>query len=187
MGDHEEFWQIIEAGRHAGLRRPLLAKLLGRAEFDQERQLAAITAELDRLSPDQLVAFKVWLGDQMQRANRWDLWGAAYVMCGGCGDDSFEYFRAWLLGQGRQAFDRAIEDPETLADLSVRDPEFECEFESLIYVAADVYEQKTGSDLYGHLPEDATPRGPVGEPFDESTVFERYPHIAAKWGGASGR
>ena len=129
----------------------MVSKLLVRGGTDQDRQLGAITAELGRLAPEQVVKFKIWLDDQMQRANRWDLWCAAYVMCGGCGDDGFEYFRAWLIGQGEEVFEHAIEDPETLADLPMVDPMMECEFESLIYVATDVYE---GGSMVVHI-EDA--------------------------------
>ena len=181
MSKHRGFWHVIDAGRRAGQSRSLVSKLFVRGGTDQDRQLGAITAELGRLSPEQVVKFKIWLDDQMQRANRWDLWCAAYVMCGGCGDDGFEYFRAWLIGQGEDVFERAIEDPETLADLPVVDPMMECEFESLIYVAADVYEQQTGEDLYDHLPRDRSASETAGEPFDEATAAQRFPRIAAKW------
>jgi hypothetical protein len=46
-------------------------------------------------------------------------------MNGGCSDDGFEYFRAWLLAQGRDTFEKALEDPDTLAALE--DPEGELE------------------------------------------------------------
>ncbi len=31
-----------------------------------------------------------------------DLWGAAWVLLGGASDDAFDYFRCWLIGQGRE-------------------------------------------------------------------------------------
>src|SRR5262245_53974222 len=45
----------------------------------------------------------------------WNLWGAAYLMNGGCSDDGFEYFRAWLMAQGRRTFEKAVEDADTKA------------------------------------------------------------------------
>jgi hypothetical protein len=46
------------------------------------------------------------------------LWGAAYVMHGGCSDDSFSDFRATLISHGRTIYDAALADTESLADLN---------------------------------------------------------------------
>jgi hypothetical protein len=180
----ETHWGIIGRSRGAA-RGGLLARLLGKGggEEGKERQLDAIRSDLERLTADEIAGFQIWLHEQMQRANRWDLWGAAYVMCGGCSDDGFEYFRAWLIAQGRGVFERVLADPESLADLRVAEPEEECEFEALLYVSAEVYGQKTGRDLYEALPERVAVDGPRGEPFDEESVFELYPRLAARWGG----
>jgi hypothetical protein len=48
----------------------------------------------------------------MNRAYPWDLWGAAFVINGGCSDDGCERFRARLIMQGRDVFERALDDPE---------------------------------------------------------------------------
>lgn len=179
--DAQRFWNIIDKGARAGVQASLLRRLLRRATMDQERQLDAIMQELRSLSPEELAGFKARLEEQMERAHNWDLWGAAYVMCGGCSDDGFEYFRAWLVGQGQQVFEKVIADPDALADLPVNEPDMECEFESLLYAPAEIYEEKTGGDLYERLPGRSGASGPRGEPFDEEEVFERWPRIAAKW------
>jgi hypothetical protein len=36
-------------------------------------------------------------------------------MDGWCGSDSFHYFQIWLVGLGRDAYDAAIADPDSLA------------------------------------------------------------------------
>ena len=33
---------------------------------------------------------------------------------GGCGDDSFDYFRSWLIMQGKDTFERVLREPERL-------------------------------------------------------------------------
>ena len=38
------------------------------------------------------------------RSYDWNLWGAAYLMKGGCSDDAFDYFRGWLVAQGRRVW-----------------------------------------------------------------------------------
>ena len=52
----------------------------------------------------------------MDSAYCWSLWGAAYVINGGCSDDPFVDFRASLISRGRQVFERALSDPDSLAD-----------------------------------------------------------------------
>ena len=36
------------------------------------------------------------------------LWDAAYLINGGCSDDGFDYFRGWLVDQGRETFERCL-------------------------------------------------------------------------------
>jgi hypothetical protein len=35
-----------------------------------------------------------------------------------CSDDGFDYFRSWLMLQGRETFGRAVAAPDSLADLA---------------------------------------------------------------------
>jgi hypothetical protein len=46
-----------------------------------------------------------------------DLSGAAYLINGRCSDDGVEYFRGWLIAQGRATYERVVADPDALADL----------------------------------------------------------------------
>lgn len=47
---------------------------------------------------------------------RWDVWAAAYLIGGGCSDDSFMDFRAGLIGLGREWYARAAACPDVLAE-----------------------------------------------------------------------
>lgn len=178
VDDH--FWSIIERTR---IRTPWWKWPKPDPRADQGLQLERLKAELRTLSSVDLIAFKLWLEDQVRTAYRWDLWDAAYLLMQGCGDDSFEYFRCWLVAQGRGAFENAVRNPDTLADLPIRgDPMATCDFESFMYAPADVYQEKTGRDLYDDLPA----REPLGEPQgthepDESKLPARFPRIARKW------
>lgn len=60
----------------------------------------ALHDALLRLSDDQLLSFERLHFAFMYRAYTWELWGAAYVINGGCSDDTFEYFRAALIALG---------------------------------------------------------------------------------------
>jgi hypothetical protein len=70
--------------------------------------------------PDRLALFKpaaIRQFDQILRqmdnaAYRTDIWALAYLLRGGCSDDSFDAFRGWLILQGRKVFDAALADPD---------------------------------------------------------------------------
>ncbi|MEV7233888.1 DUF4240 domain-containing protein [Streptomyces sp. NPDC051020] len=47
---------------------------------------------------------------------RWDVWAAAYLIGGGCSDDSFMDFRAGLIALGRDWYERAAACPDSLAE-----------------------------------------------------------------------
>ncbi len=159
-------------------------------EADPGRQMAVLAAELDKLSPEAVMAFEFAFYKQMTRAYDLDLWGAAYVINGGASDDGFEYFRRWLISRGRTTFEETLADPDSLADRLPRDAEGPAEFEEFSYVAMDVWSRKTGRSLddFGALTVDAmaamTEAEPSGEPFeeDEDALAARYPRLWARFG-----
>lgn len=166
--DQGQFWRLIEAARKE-------------ARGDINVQLEILTRKLAALPEEEIVAFDQIFHEMMALSYRWDLWGAAYVLNGGCSDDGFDYFRGWLIAQGETVFRNALEDPESLAD--VAQPEVECE--EMFYVAASAYQTKTG-DPNMPPPKVKMPPEPIGEEWDEETVDERYPRLAALWQDASG-
>ncbi|MEJ3746629.1 DUF4240 domain-containing protein [Actinomycetes bacterium KLBMP 9797] len=112
---------------------------------------------------------------------RVDLWGAAYLVNGGCSAEGFDHFRGWLMTQGRQAFARAVTDPDTLAELpavrraAVTGEEFECA--AMLDVARAAHLKVAGIEL----PKEA-PRQPDLNDFwdfdDEDEVHRRLPRLA---------
>jgi hypothetical protein len=42
------------------------------------------------MTPQEVVGYQQQFTAQLSRAYRWDLWGAAYLMEGGCSDDGFD-------------------------------------------------------------------------------------------------
>jgi hypothetical protein len=170
----EEFWNIVQGSRRG----------------DRPAQLEALRAELRRRTPEEVVQFQRRFEREMERANTWDLWGAAYVLNGGCSDDAFEYFRSWLIAQGREAFERALADPDCLADLpaaaaAAADDEGVF-FEEYAYVAGKVHEEKTGKSIPGGGEE--TGAEPRGTSWSESgdDLKNRFPRLWAKFGGRTG-
>jgi hypothetical protein len=141
--------------------------------MDQKNQL--IKAAISRLSRDEASAFYQVFHRMMDTAFTWPLWGAAYVLNGGCGDDSFMDFRASLISRGRAAFDKAVSDPDSLAD---EDFDIDSWFhEGFQYAIADGVKANTGSRPSRVSP---LPSAPVGQRWTEATVRKSYPKLVRK-------
>ncbi len=107
--------------------------------------------------------------------NFWRLWAAGYVITGGMGDDSFHYFRSWIIGKGKELFEVALKDPDEMG-LWIDDRDVDNEL--LEYVAVEIMEQRQGSDPR-ELSDCNPDAAPVGEPFDEATVKDICPKLAS--------
>lgn len=162
--DAAAFWQLIEESRE-------------NAGGDLGEQAAHLTDLLSELPPDEILAFDRMFRQLLNDAYRWDLWGAAYIINGGCSDDSFEYFRCWLISQGQRFYDESLADPESLAGRAEEGGHEEAE--SLLYAAADAYEVETGKKLTDlHI---VPPSEPAGEPWEEDDLPKRFPKLSAAY------
>ncbi|MFG2607890.1 DUF4240 domain-containing protein [Streptomyces sp. NPDC048514] len=165
--DETEFWELIDATRAV-------------AEGDPEEQADALVERLLRLDPELVVDFARHFEARYNRAYRWDLWGAAWVLLDGCSDDAFDFFRCWLIGQGREVFEGALHDPDSLAGLLEDfDEEIDGDGEELGYAADEAYEQLTGS-VAPDLGISPAPAEPAGRPVDfenEETLAQLYPRL----------
>jgi len=174
--DPGAFWKIIE-GTRAGSR-------------NDDDFLRRINARLKKLTPEELLAYERRHSLLATEAYTWKLWGAAYLMTGGCADDCFVNFRSWLMSLSRRTFEKAVKDPDTLADalghggqrsIRIRVRSFE-EFESM---APELYEVKTDREM----PDSVFLLNPVRQPADERWDFnnkaemeKRYPRLFARYG-----
>ncbi|MGV9212160.1 DUF4240 domain-containing protein [Micromonospora sp. RB23] len=188
--DADEFWALVES---AG------ADVDGSTDDDGEAVAAALVARLAATSPERIVEFEE-LFDQLQDAlYRWDIWAAAYLIGGGCSDDSFMDFRAGVIAQGRGWYERVLASPDGLADHPLvrraaagEDDDGALFAESVNYVASEAYEQVTGDDdafdaalkarQQGADGIDAAGEADMGEDFDfddDDEMRRRLPRLAA--------
>lgn len=131
--------------------------------------------------------FDYMFNDHYKKSYTSDLWAAAYIIMGGCPDDSFDYFRAWLLYLGKDIYEEAINDPETvIPHLEALGEDGMPQFEELLSLACFAYEQKTGADdedyleLYARVTDD-----PMLEPEmefdwdedDEEGLRRKFPRL----------
>lgn len=185
----DEFWYLIEACRAAGPARA--------------QREAFLRSRLSRAPRRHLLDFVQHLSGTREPANTYRLWRAAdIIMDGHCSTDSFHYFQMWLVGLGREAYDAAIGDPDTLAAVpEVRRlaalprpwPDDDLpDWESLEYVACEIGDQRTDidGDIRDVLTEerwidvrmDPHPVDAEWAELDPVEVSRRYPDLWALFG-----
>jgi hypothetical protein len=120
----DQFWKIIDSACNSDPRT-------------SEDWASRLTDALVSLPADEIVEWNHIFDRLAAKAYRIDLWAAAYLINGGASDDGFYYFRCWLIGMGREIYQAALADPESLADVAT--PRWDREgihAEAEIYAAA---------------------------------------------------
>ena len=151
----DQFWTIIKQAQGTDIAenlKPILAKLPLKDIFSFGEILDGKIADL----------------------HRWDIWGIAYIVNGGCSDDGFEYFRCWVVAQGKEFYNKLATDPDDVfTDSDVSD----CECEELGYVAGKVYKQVSKQEI----PQISRKyvKDPSGESWEEDDLEELFPKTFA--------
>jgi len=174
--DEDRFWTIID-----GARRDVEAS--GGTVRDW---FEALRVRLGAETPEEILQFRRRFDRLTAAAYQTDLWGAASLINGGCSDDGFHYFRSWLVGQGKDVYEKALVDPDSLAD--ILDGEWPVEA-ALDAAPARAWEGKTGrtdAEFYQELDRLGAPiaegdGGEEGEDWDfedEEELQRRFPRLA---------
>lgn len=160
----DQYWDIVDRVHRA-------------SEGDMDAKCDLLGEELRKLPAAEVKSFSEHFDDCDDKAYSWELWAAAYLIGGGCSDDTFSDFRASLISTGRETFEQVVSNPETLADMNLT--EEAAFYEGYQYVVNDVYEELTGEMLMRTKP---APKEPSGLPWEEDKVAEVYPRLAEKYG-----
>ena len=159
------FWQIVDAS----------------SDKDEDAQIARFRGTLDKLSDQDLVDFisLYWAVDSELYTMR--LWAAAYLINGGASDDGFTDFRAWLIARGRLITERALADPDSLAELGVESDS--ATFEPFGYVIYDAFKARSAG-AYPAFRNDAGSRKEEESDWkfdfdDEGQMRRRLPKLSA--------
>jgi hypothetical protein len=159
--DDAAFWTII-------------SHVHAMSDGDMDRKCARLTQQLSGLPKEDALDFARLFDEKMNRAYDWSLWGAAYIINGGCSDDTFSDFRSSLISRGREAYEQALSNPESLTDDEI-DPDIWF-YEGFQYAVTDGV--KAAAGLRPHV---ATPDQPSGEAWGEDAVYALYPRLSAKF------
>lgn len=160
----DRFWMLVEGARRTSGNDGMVMAM-------------ALQASLGRLSADEIFGFHLRLNERLDESYRWDLWAVAYIVNGGASDDGFEYFRGWLIAQGRQYFEAALKDPSRAADRA--GAAYDNENEQILYAAMGAYEAKTGKPP----PVPPSRRGPepAGKRWEEKDLPGLFPELVKRF------
>lgn len=173
--DVDRFWEIVERARCEG------------GEDEHAERLEKL---LQSLSAGQVMEFEAHYVAFHRRARKGDVWAAGMLLNHGHGtDDGFHYFRHWLIAQGRQVYEAALADPDSLASVDVEMDEDgpSAEWESYGYAGMKVYKRKTGRDVDADLRQAKLDQPVREEDFDwqvytDAVLAQRLPKLWSKYG-----
>ncbi|MEH7611313.1 DUF4240 domain-containing protein [Gottfriedia acidiceleris] len=120
----KEFWSLIEESK---------------SNEDQAEWLIEV---LSKKSLNEIVDFELHFQGLMKESYQSKLWAAGYILMGGCSDDTFDYFRGWLIGQGEEIYHKVMENHDFLANYindENLDEEGYPQNEELLNVGQDAY------------------------------------------------
>ena len=130
-----EFWALIEKSKQ-------------KIKNDRDEQTEFLSNHLSQQPEEEIFSFARHFGRFYRQSYTSHLWCVAYIAMGGCSDDGFDYFRGWLISQGEQTFQSAIQNPDSLLiafnKLRRTDEDGYPEFEEMLSVPLDAYRKKKG-------------------------------------------
>jgi len=169
---NNEFWDIIKKGKNANN---------DIAKFNK-----IIQFELEKLSINELITYQQILYKLFQNAYTWDLWNAADIIEGGCGDDSFMDFRASLISLGKEIYENTMKNPDFFASLDEEKISNRIYNESFLNLGVQIYEEKTSKYIYDEF-NFISNNEPTGEKINfedkniENKLKIKYPKLMEKY------
>jgi len=164
--DEDRYWNLIESS-------------LRESGGDQEHQIAIIHRRLMALPLDDLRQLGTIHRCLIAEAMTWPLWAAAYTMTNGRSDDGFWDFRGWLVSRGRETYEAALADPDSLADVVAVGEENSTGFEDFLYIFDSVHVERTDDDI-PLTSRSCSAREPSGEKWDEKKNEDELPRIVPR-------
>jgi hypothetical protein len=178
--DEDRFWALIGESRKKACKKKLRSgEDFIDAHIEEHRKL------LDKLTPEELIAYSNRFQYYWKLAYRWDLWAVAYWLHAGCSDDGFIDFRACLISLGKEWFFQILNDPDSLTDLIGRKDMPYMQSEGFQYVDTKLYREKTGYDgmpeVIGERTYLTEPKGKRIDHDDDDEMRKHFPKLVARY------
>lgn len=131
--NEQTFWELIDKARQA-------------PNSNFETQCVTLTELLAAYTPEEIVAYEHILLEKIEEANTWPVMAATFVVNSFISDDTYEDFRAWLAGQGKENFYKALKDPNEIRNFLTAKQALDLGGEYMLFVGANAWLEKTGKE-----------------------------------------
>lgn len=159
--DEHLFWDLIEQAKDKS------SSPLGRS--------SQLTNLLEGFSASAIKIFASMFEEKLVESFTWELWAIAYITLGGCSDDGYKDFRAWLISEGKDVYRSTKANPEALIDLTDRP----MQLQGMLNAADDAYYSRTNKPLV--LKKRQLKAEPAGIPWTDEELPSRYPRTCRKF------
>lgn len=161
----EAFWELIEQSRQ-------------NTDGNAEGQVWEIESLLMQKEPDEAISFVKHLQKILADSFTAPLWEVSYIINLNDQEDTFEFFRAWMILQGKEAFELIQENPDAIVDyIDPRDvrKDFTLQCPELLSIGFSVWEELTGN-MPEEMPLDRLEIEMEEEPnLEDEHLEEEYP------------
>ncbi len=168
----QAFWDLIAQAREI-------------SEDNTDSQVWEIEELLLQKKPEEAVAFVKHLQRLLANSFQPNLWEACYLINLDDREDTFEFFRAWLIMLGKETFDLINENPDAIIDFIDEkevNEDFRLSSPELLSLGFSVWEELTGNSPE-EMPIDRIEVEMEGEPnFEDSYLSEEYPLLWEMFG-----
>jgi hypothetical protein len=161
----DTFWELIDQSR-------------AETEGNAEGQVWELESLLLKREADDAIAFVKHLQRILANSFTAPLWEVSYLINLDDREDTFEFFRAWMLLQGKEAFELIQENPDAIIDyIDEREVKKDSKLQSpeLLSIGFSVWEELTGN-FPEDMPLDRLEVELSAEPnLEEAHLEEEYP------------
>jgi hypothetical protein len=166
----DKFWKIIETSfNNSG------------GDFGQQKE--ELSKELHKLPLQDLILFGNRFSQLRGNAYTWELWGAIYIIHGGCGDDSFMDFRDWVISQGKDFYYNTLSNPESL--VNIEQNRIDIDWEGMGYIPLSVFAERTQQEIPSEFEENHEISGEEWKE-DSDDLKKKFPVLWTKYYGRGG-
>ena len=130
------FWEIIEQSREES--------------NDYNNQLKIIIEKLGKLDENEIIGFEFTFRKVLAKSAHYNIMAAVKIINDFGSDDNSLYFRCRLIAEGKDMYNSAIKNPETLISLRLQEIEFGGE--EMLYLADAAFIEKFGENTDKELP-----------------------------------
>lgn len=157
--DDSLFWSIIEEAR--------------KNSSDNQEFIEKLQESLEAFKKGEIKKFGKLVIQKCNELHTWKHWALAYIVRGGCGDDAFDYFKAWVVSKGEYVFQSILNFDEDKIKSTFNE---DAQLEQLLYVAENAYENVAGD----YMPEPKMKAVKIsGIKFEENNIVGQYPRLCA--------